>query len=88
MTDSLQELIAAINLDVKWFRTAARLISSAGVWRSAGRTNDQLLRGSDLLEAEAWAARRPASAPQHAPILLDFLTASRAAEEEKDYLRN
>lgn len=81
--DSLKQLAAAIHLDVKWFRTAARLISIARRWETAGRTNEQLLKGAELVEAEAWAARRPVSAPQHPEILLDFLVASREGEEER-----
>jgi len=80
---SLQELTAAIHVDVRWFRTQARLASIAKRWGAERRTNDQLLKGAELLEAEAWAARRPASAPQHSAILLDFLAASRDAEESR-----
>lgn len=83
VADSLLELTAAIHLDVKWFRTAARLASIAAHWDAAARTSDRLLRGAELLETEAWAARRPVSAPQHAVIILDFLAASRDAEEER-----
>jgi hypothetical protein len=84
IADSLRELTAAIHLDVKWFRTAARLDSIAARWDAAGRAEDRLLRGAELLEAEAWAALRPASAPHSGAILSDFLAVSREESQARE----
>jgi hypothetical protein len=80
---SLDELVAAIRTDVRWFRMAGRLSTAARQWDLSGREPDQLLRGTQLTEAEAWAARRPPAAPAHSEMLLEFLADSRAAEEER-----
>ncbi|WP_189787482.1 toll/interleukin-1 receptor domain-containing protein [Streptomyces capitiformicae] len=83
LTASLQELVTSIHTDVRWFRTAALLSAAARRWDASGRPADRLLRGVELREAEAWAARRPSSAPRHPDILLEFLAESRGAEDER-----
>ena len=52
-------------------------------WSASGGEKDRLLRGDELRAAESWAARRPASAPPAAALMLEFLEASRDFEEER-----
>jgi hypothetical protein len=85
----LRELVQAVHTDVEWHRTSARLTSLAKRWAYTGpdgtkRPEDQLLRGVELWEAEAWAAAPPASATGHAPILLAFLDASHKASDLRE----
>jgi TIR domain len=83
LADSLGRLTAAINQDVSWLRTAARLLTTARRWETAGHAHDHLLRGAELRDAESWSARRPASAPQHPEVVLEFLDQSRNADDER-----
>ena len=79
---SLVRLCAELDLDVEWHRHGARLGQMAQQWAKDGRTGAQLLRSGAIAAANAWAARRPASAPMPGQLLLEFLEASRAKEEE------
>lgn len=80
---SLDELAGVIRVDVRWFRMAGLLSAAARRWDLSGRQPDRLLRGAELTEAEAWAARRPPAAPRHPEMLLEFFSESRAAEDER-----
>lgn len=79
---ALGSLLVAIRRDIKWLRTGARLSAEAKLWDDSSRTSDHLVRGEELRQAEEWAKRRPASAPEHSELILAFLAASRAAEDE------
>jgi hypothetical protein len=81
--DALARLTAAIQRDIPWLRTSSRLSLAAAQWESSGRSADHLLRGVELREAENWATRRPATAPEHSELLLAYLAASRDAEGER-----
>ncbi|SHF61766.1 toll/interleukin-1 receptor domain-containing protein [Streptoalloteichus hindustanus] len=81
--DHLARLHSAIQLDVTWLRTGARLLSAARRWDASGRLDDGLPRGSEQSDAEDWAARRPTSAPEHSDLVLDFLAAGRSAEARR-----
>lgn len=81
--DSVRALTAALLLDVHWVRRSADLTQEARRWEAAARHHDQLLQGVELQAADAWAARRPVSAPAIPELLLDYLDASREAEERR-----
>ena len=80
---TVDQLVAAVNRDVRWFRKSTQITATAKLWADSGSIADHLLQGVELREAEDWAARRPASAPVLPEFVLSFLSASRAAEEER-----
>jgi TPR repeat protein len=75
----LASLIAALNTDLDWLREHTRYLQRAIEWDKGGRPANRLLSGNDILDAKAWAARRPKSAPEPTALQLDFI---RASEEE------
>jgi TPR repeat protein len=77
----LANLITALNTDFDWLREHTRYLQRAMEWDTGGRPTDRLLSGNDILEAKAWAARRPKSAPEPTALQLDFI---RASEEEAE----
>jgi hypothetical protein len=81
-----ERLCAELDLDLDWHRRAARLARLAQQWDADSRPPGQLLRAGAIAEAEAWAARRPSNAPTPGPLLLEFLGAGRA-QEEQDRIR-
>jgi hypothetical protein len=64
----IAELATALRQDVEWIREHTRLTEIAVRWearRQAGAAaDDLLLRGDDLKEVAAWAARRKENAPE------------------------
>jgi len=76
----LAALVAALSTDVEWIREHTRLLQRATEWEKGGRPPNRLLSGQDILDAKAWAARRPKGAPEPTTLHLDFI---RASEEEE-----
>ncbi len=76
----LAELAMALRQDVEWIREHTRLIEATARWqakiRASGAANDLLLRGDDLTQAQLWATRRKANAPEITVLLQSFLDAS------------
>ena len=56
--------MSALHTDLDWLREHTRLLQRASEWDSAGRTEFWLLFGDSIVEAKAWAARRPEVAPE------------------------
>jgi hypothetical protein len=81
--DALNELASALAVDVGWVRESTRRTQAAERWNGSDRERGLLLQGSDLLAAEKWLARRPTHAPPIPPLVLEFIDASRDAEEER-----
>jgi WD40 repeat protein len=83
------ELATALQQDLGWIREQTRIGELAARWQTLRRPASTLLRDDDLALAKAWAARRPAKAPEIADLQLQFLKASddaetaRAQEERK-----
>ena len=77
----LASLVAALNTDFDWLREHTRYLQRAIEWDKGGRPANRLLSGNDILEAKAWAARRPKSAPEPTALQLDFI---RASEDEAE----
>jgi TPR repeat protein len=77
----LASLITALNTDFDWLREHTRYLQRAIEWDTGGRPANRLLSGNDILEAKAWAARRPKSAPEPTALQLDFI---RASDEEAE----
>jgi TPR repeat protein len=79
----LASLVAALNTDFDWLREHTRYLQRAMEWDAGGRPTDRLLSGNDILEAKAWAARRPKSAPEPTALQLDFIRASEVEAETR-----
>src|SRR5262249_47455203 len=74
------ELARALNTDVAWLKEHTRFSELARRWAERGSPDDALVRGRELDEGEAWAARRPRDAPVVSEQLRGFLAASRVGE--------
>jgi TIR domain len=81
--EALTRLANAVQLDVRWHRTAAEVALAARRWDSRGRQHDALVQGSDLRDIQDWAARRPSTASPHSELVLAYLTACQNAEAER-----
>ncbi len=77
------ELAQALNTDVRWLKEHTRLGEIARRWEEHSGPEDELIRGRDLDDADAWAARRPRDAPIVTPLQQRFLAASRKAQSER-----
>lgn len=75
----LRELSEALRVDFVWIREHTRIGALARRWDARGRSEAMLLRGDELEQASAWAARRPLDAPQLSDAQIDFIGASKAA---------
>jgi hypothetical protein len=78
----IAELATALRQDVEWIREHTRLTEIAVRWearRQAGAAaDDLLLRGDDLKEVAAWAARRKENAPEITAPQRSYVAASEA----------
>src|SRR5262245_38835640 len=77
----LASLITALNTDFDWLREHTRYLQRAIEWDKGGRAANRLLSGNDIVEAKAWVARRPKSAPEPTALHLEFI---RASEDEAE----
>jgi TPR repeat protein len=77
----LAKLVTALNTDFDWLREHTRYLQRAIEWDTGGRPANRLLSGNDIREAEAWAVRRPKTAPEPTALQLEFI---RASEEEAE----
>ena len=84
---SLSRLLSAIDTDLEGAREHTRWLVKALDWDKRGRNASLLLRGSELREAEAWIASRPADAdPAPTPVQREYLLASRNASARRQRL--
>jgi TPR repeat protein len=77
----IAKLVTALNTDFDWLREHTRYLQRAIEWDKGGRPANRLLSGNDILEAKAWVARHPKSAPEPTALQLDFI---RASEDEAE----
>jgi TIR domain len=82
---ALDQLCAALDLDVAWHRENRRLTELALKWNAAGRPDDSLMRRADVKASERLLERRPKSAELPLSLLNDYLDASRARIEEDSF---
>ena len=75
---ALDQLCAALDLDVAWHRENRRLTELALKWDAGARPADSLMRPADIKAAERLLERRPRSAEPPPALLGDYLDASRA----------
>lgn len=81
---SLDQLCAALDLDVNWHREARRLVALAVRWDTMRRPDELLLNAADVEAIDTLFQRRPREAPEPSSILLDLLHNSRAKLVDED----
>jgi len=79
----LVKLVTALKTDFEWLREHTRYLQLAMQWEEGGRPTNRLLSGNDIVQAKAWAARRPKTAPELTQQHRDFINASEEAEESR-----
>ena len=80
----VDELIAAMDLDLDWLRGHTRLLVRSEEWQKRERDRSLLLRGNDLREAERWLLEvEPGSERTPTPIQTQFIVTSRQAETRR-----
>jgi hypothetical protein len=79
----LVQLTTALNTDLEWLREQTDYLRQATSWDAGDGPTNRLLSGGDIALAKAWAARRPANAPEPTPLQLDFIKASEAEEARR-----
>lgn len=84
--NGIKELVQALRTDLGWLREHSRLLQRAKEWELAGRPDNKLLFGTSIADAQAWASRRPRSAPEITQHHADFIRASEIAETERQNL--
>lgn len=76
----LNALVVALDSDLDWLRRHTQIGEQADEWAKSGRADDRLLRGATLIEAKAWLAARPRTAPEPTEVQRAFIAASEDAE--------
>jgi formylglycine-generating enzyme required for sulfatase activity len=84
---SLTELCSALDVDVNWHRESSRLTGLAVRWDQRGRPDDLLLFTADVRAIGDLLERRPRSAPEPSPILVELRDLSRARLDSEARLR-
>lgn len=79
-------LSGALNRDVTWLREQTRLQQAARDWMQSGERDEELLRGGEIVEAEAWLACKPFNVIDISEELVTFLNASRLGQAKRDEL--
>jgi WD40 repeat protein len=78
------ELISALDTDLKWVRAHTRLLTRAIEWDASGRNNSLVLRGEDLRAAERWLAEAGAQKERQPTALqTEYIIASRKASARR-----
>ncbi|MGD9981960.1 MAG: TIR domain-containing protein [Hyphomonadaceae bacterium] len=77
-------LATALDRDVAWLREQTRMQQAANDWSRSGERDEELLRGAEIAEAEAWLARKPPNVTELSESLVAFLNASRLGQAQRD----
>ena len=72
-------IVRALETDLDHVRTHTRLGVEAERWEASDRDASQLLRGTELKDAEAWLVGAGVKQPEATPLQRDFLVVSRQA---------
>jgi WD40 repeat protein len=79
----LTGLRRALNTDIEWLREHTRLLTRAQEWHRAGRVDNRMLVGSDILDARQWMEGRPKDSPAPTELHYDYIIASEQAEADR-----
>jgi WD40 repeat protein len=80
---AVDELVDALETDLEWIDTHARLLVRAGEWERGGREKGFLLGGSDLQTAERWLVTQGSHREQPTPQQVEYVLASRHAAKRR-----
>ncbi|NJL44904.1 MAG: toll/interleukin-1 receptor domain-containing protein [Leptolyngbyaceae cyanobacterium SM2_3_12] len=81
---ALQKLVEAINTDLDYANTHARLLVRASEWEQKQRSASSLLRGRDLVEAEQWLRQAGLGlGTSPTPLHVDYIGQSRLGETRR-----
>lgn len=80
ITRPLAQLADALRHDLDWVREHTRLGELAQRWEARGRPESLLLRGDELVAAQAWADARKSNAPAISEVVGAYLAASKRVE--------
>ena len=80
---ALHTLLAAMDADLPYLRSGARLLARAKEWETKGRNNSFTLRGKDLAEAEQWLATSGGKQPAPSQEQTQYIVASRRASSRR-----
>ena len=83
MISGLTKLIDALNADLVWLKGHTRYMQLAEDWRIAKKTEDRLLRGTALKDAQIWFETKPANVPPPSSLMHQFLEDSDAVEIDR-----
>ena len=83
LDETLDRLAAALTQDVDWVRKHTRYGEEARRWKEKGHSNDVLLRGAELNDAERWIEHRPKSAPAPTELHRAFIASSRSVVQRR-----
>ncbi len=75
----LKALADALNTDRQWIKEHTRLADRARQWIARDRAPALLLRGTALVDAEAWQDKQPKAAPPPSDEIFELMLASRRA---------
>jgi tetratricopeptide (TPR) repeat protein len=75
-TEALEELAAALRVDVDWIREHTRIGELAARWHAENRPESLLLRGDQIELANRWVKRRKTAAPEITEAQRAFLNTS------------
>lgn len=84
--DAFRILREAINSDLFWVRAHTRLLVRATEWNKKDQDASQLLRGSELAEAEQWLGKENLE-PDLTPLQRQYLIASRADASKRQKVK-
>ncbi len=84
LIDHLQKLVDTLNRDTGWLKQHTRLAALAERWVVVGKSDDALIRGIELENAELWATSRPRYAPSLTDAQSRFIQLSRENQRERN----
>ena len=79
----ISTLVDALDTDLDHVKTHTALLTKAAEWQTRGEHRNQLLRGGDLAEAEAWLATSQEKDPRPTSLQARYLAASRKASSTR-----
>ena len=80
----LVKLTTTLDTNPDWLREHTRYLRLAKEWEEVGKPSDRrLLSAPDIALAKAWAANRPAKAPELTALQSDFIGASEAEDKRQ-----
>jgi WD40 repeat protein len=78
-----QDLVTAIQVDQAWVKRHTRLQTRALEWGRSKQEGGYLLRGRELVEAEAWLAQAAEKDPQPTALQTQYILVSRSASTRR-----